>query len=158
MTQRLADALAGERVGGGGGVADEQHPAAAVRVDLGRRGRGWARPGAVLGSGVGPEHGGDVRAARGARGHSAFMSADGDRGRPRWMPKPTLTRAVGQRERPGVAGQEVGLEPHPQRSRARGPDAAEVLAEGVPLAQVAAARRRRGSLRIGDHMPSAAMT
>ena len=44
--------------------------------------------------------------------------------------------ATGQGERPGVAGKDVRFEPHPQvdggRSHVR-----EVLAEGVPLAQIA---------------------
>jgi hypothetical protein len=44
--------------------------------------------------------------------------------------------SVGQRERPGVAGEQVGLEPHDQVGRP-GAHAGEVLAEGVPLAPVA---------------------
>ncbi len=44
--------------------------------------------------------------------------------------------AVGERERPGVAGQEIGLEPHPQAPAGRAGRLVEVLAEGVPLAQV----------------------
>ena len=49
--------------------------------------------------------------------------------------------AVRQRERPEVAGQEVGLERHEERPAGLGADRREVLAEGVGLAEVAGAGR-----------------
>ncbi len=45
--------------------------------------------------------------------------------------------AAGQRERPRVPGQEVGLEPDVEVVARRSGDAAAVLPEGVPLAEVA---------------------
>ena len=64
--QRLADALAGQRVGGGGGVADEQGPARAEDgpVDPGRDG---PRLVGRLGPGVRAEGLGDVGPGRAAR-------------------------------------------------------------------------------------------
>src|SRR3546814_17013054 len=45
--------------------------------------------------------------------------------------------AAGQREGPGVARQQVGLEPDEQLCGGAGADVCEVLPEGVPLAEVA---------------------
>ena len=59
---------------------------------------------------------------------------------------------VGQRERPGVAGREVGLEPHVQLLGGRAGDVPGVLAEAVPLTEVA---RLAGAERLADRAPHA---
>ncbi len=68
--------------------------------------------------------------------------------------------AAGQRERPRVAGNEVGLEPHVQLMRRRSGDVAGVLAKTVPLTEVAglvrADRLAHGAPHAvgGDHVAS----
>ena len=52
-------------------------------------------------------------------------------------PEADVGPPAGQRERPRVAGEQVGLEPHVQALGGRPGDVADVLAEGVPLAEVA---------------------
>ena len=56
---------------------------------------------------------------------------------PRSTPKPTLARPPASGNDQRVPGQQIGLEPHPQPLARRAGHAAEVLAEGVPLAEVA---------------------
>ena len=113
--QRLADALAGHHVGGRRGVADEQHAPVGERgpVDAGRD-----RPRRVAAlelaaparaprdvrpvEQVGPQ----LASSSWIRRRAVAQHAEADVGPP-----------VGQRERPGVAGQEVGLEPHVAAAR-----------------------------------------
>ena len=119
----------------------------ARRARPGRPGPGWATPGGATRAG---------RRARGrpamwgrasSSGHSASCPATRATLPPRRMPKPTLAPPPGERERPGVAGQQVGLEPHDAaRSAARGRHVGEVLPEGVPLAPVAVGSARPSCL------------
>ena len=120
--QRLGDALARHRVGGGGGVAHEQRPPGR-RGPPGRSGPGWATP-----CGCRLRRGARARAPRATWGRASSS-------RPRALhvghaapvgaqdAEADVDLAAGQRERPGVAGQQVGLEPDPQplgrRARSR---------------------------------------
>ena len=134
--QRLADALAGQRVGGRRGVADEQRTAAAERcpVDAGRD-----RPGLVgrLGPGVGAEHRPRRGAGRAAPATAASCPAATCRRRRedaearRWRGR----RAAGTTRRSRAAGRARTTR---TAARPAGPvDVGEVLAERVPLAEVA---------------------
>ena len=51
--------------------------------------------------------------------------------------EPDVGATVGQRERPGVAGEEVLVEPDDQLVGGDAGDAVDVLAEGMPLAEIA---------------------
>ena len=131
---RLADALAGHRVGGHRRVAGEQHPPVGQRrpVDAGRD-----RPGRVptLERHLRAERVGDVRPRpqvvpqRAQVGTAAAAVAQ--------HAVAEVHPAVGQREAPRVAGQQIGLEPHVQVLGCRPGHVAGVLAERVPLAEVA---------------------
>ena len=57
---------------------------------------------------------------------------------------------VRERERPRVAGQEVVVEPDDQLARGRTGDAVDVLAEGMPLAEVARRDRARAPCASGS--------
>ena len=118
-------------------------------------GRGWARPGA------GPRARQSAPRTAGCAGRREQRRATARPCRAPAIRRPGGCRsrrwpAVGQGERPGVAGQQVGLEPHPQGSRAAG-----VRRRGStggrrgtrPGSPASPAPRR---LRSGDHIPSAA--
>ena len=59
-------------------------------------------------------------------------------------PEADVGASVGQRERPGITGQQVGVEPHDQIIGSWPTDAADVLADGMPLAEVAVATDAQG--------------
>ena len=94
---------------------------------------------------------------------SAMWSADQEVG-PQGLHVPDAALAVPQdaeahvgspsreRERPRVPGEQVRLEPHPQVLGAGAGDAVEVLAEGVPLTEVAAGAEVEG---LADGRPHA---
>ena len=148
--QRLADALAGHHVGGRGGVADEQH-AAGGEAGLVDRGPGSATP-VCRPSGSAPGRARRRRAAGRAERGPQPPSCPGSR-RPcrragcrsrRWPGRPGAgttrrSRAGGRRRTTRTADR------WPARSTSR-----DVLAEGVPLAEVAVARRRRGPCASGS--------
>ena len=120
-----------------------------------RRGPGSARPdGGRLGAGRRARAPRRCAAGRAARATARFMSWVASLP-PRWMPKPDVGPAVGQRERPGVAGQQVGLEPHPQVVAAAGPTSVKYCRKACHSPEVARLRATPSSLRTGDHMPSA---
>ena len=137
--ERLGDALAGHRVDDVGGVAREQHPAVREPRGVERRRDG---PGAVraVGLGAGTEDVAQLRAvddlaplrrellarARTAAGIAQHAEAD-------------VGAAAAEREDPRVPGQEVGVEQHPHPGVV---DAAEVLAERVPGAELGRRRAR----------------
>jgi hypothetical protein len=132
--QRLADALAGHRVGRAGGVADEQRPARvqARGVDAGRDGPGLVRrlrPRALAEDGAhvrpGEQRGPESLHVLHPRHVAAALDAEADVG-----------ATVRQGEGPRVAGQQVRFEPHEQVRRGRRADAGEVLPERVPLPEV----------------------
>ena len=66
-------------------------------------------------------------------------------------PEADVGPSVGQRERPGIPGQQVGVEPHDQLVGGRPADAADVLADGVPLAEVAVATDAQRLARRAPH-------
>ena len=79
---------------------------------------------------------------------------------PAWTPKPTLARPSGSGNDQKYPGSRSGFEPHPQLGLGRPGHIGEVLAERMPVAEVArllVGRDRPTSLRIGDHVPSAAI-
>ena len=153
--QRLADALAGH---GGRWPRPRRRrtaPAAAVSGDARRCGRGSARPCAgASATGAGPSTAGMCGRCEQLGPQLLHVLAVRAR-RPRWMPKPTLARPSGERERPGVARQQVGLEPHAQLAR-RG-RARRRRSTGGTRATRRGSRARPAPrrLRSGDHMPSA---
>ncbi len=153
----------GHGVGGRGGVAHEQGPPGGERdaVDPGGDGPGPVGP---LGLPGVAQHLGQAGPAQQLAPHAGHVAH-------RERPAPVdaeahVHRSVGEGERPGVAGQEVGLEPHPQVAAGGGRGAPQVLAEGVALAPVAghghahAAPQRRphavGPHHVpGGHLPQA---
>ena len=66
-------------------------------------------------------------------------------------PEADVGPPVGQRERPGVAGKQVVVEPHDQLVGGGAGDAADVLAEGVPLAEVAGGAEAERLARRAPH-------
>ena len=137
--QRLADALAGQRVARRRPRRRRTGPGRG-RARPGRCGPGWARPCAVPRRRPSGPSASAMWGRASSSGHSAFMS---------WTRRSAVALhaeadvglAAGQRERPRVAGEEVGLEPHPQPV-GRGPGhAVEVLPERVPLTEVAGRRQ-----------------
>ena len=147
--QRLADALAGHRVGGRGRVPGEQSPGPGEGdpADPGRNGPG---PVGGLGLGVGPQHPAQVGAGQQIRPDPAHV-ADPEAAVPADA-EADVGPAAGQRERPGVGGQQVGFKPHEHLLGRLGSHVAEVLAEGVPLAPIA---RRVAAERLAEGRPHA---
>ena len=144
----LADALAGHGVGGHCCVADEAHPAAGQRRPVDPGGN---RPGGVsiLQLETGTESFHDVRSLQQvdplllhiANPPSAIaLHAEADIG-------PTS----GEGEAPHVTGQQVGLEPNDESLGRRPRDVAGILAERVPLAEVAGLANSQGLAGGGPH-------
>src|SRR5262249_22244205 len=132
--ERLADALAGHHVGGHRRVTREQDALASERGGVDAR-RDRPRRMTALEDGGGTEGGAEVRAVEQAGPEvlhvldpppAVAQHAEADVGPP-----------AGQRERPRVPREEVGVEPHEEVATGRAVDAPGVLAEGVPLAEVA---------------------
>ncbi|MEZ5296716.1 MAG: hypothetical protein R2697_10745 [Ilumatobacteraceae bacterium] len=130
--QRLADALAGHHVGGGSGVTDEEDPFVRQR-DPRRSAPGSARPLAPFEFGVRTErldHVWPLQQVAPQLGHVAHLAVAVAED-----PEPDVRPIAGQRERPRVAGEQVGFEPHDEALGGRSGHLAHVLAEGVPLAR-----------------------
>ncbi len=132
--QRLADALAGHRVGHGGGIADE-HRARSRQGDPSDSRRDGPGLVGLLRSGIGTEDVADVGAREEIgpqrlhvphRVMAAPLYAEADVG-----------PAVGEGERPRVPRQEVLLEPDDEFVAGAGTDVLEVLTEGMPFAPIA---------------------
>ena len=125
----------GHHVGGHGGIAREQH---ATRREHGFVDAGRDRPCgvAILELEVGSERIHDVRACQEIDPEFLHLLALA-RAVPQ-HPEPDVDPPVGQRERPGVPGHEVGLEPDVQLPARRPRHSTAVLPEPVPLAEVSA--------------------
>ena len=104
---------------------------------------GWDRPRPVgrLGLRVGAEHGRDVGARQQLGPQLLHLLDAGDLAAVALDPEADVGAAAGERERPGVAGRRSASNHTNSSFAARGPTCGEVLAEGVPLAQVAGRRR-----------------
>ena len=149
--QRLADALAGHRVGGARRRRRRTAPGPARERDVVDARRDRPRLVRRLGLGVGPSTSRMCGRSR-RSGHSAFMSCTarpcrraGCRSR-RWRARRgagTTTRSPGSRS---------GSNHTDSSRRGRGADVAEVLAERVPLAEVA---RLGGAERLAQRRPHA---
>src|SRR5690606_37474065 len=85
----------------------------------------------------GPEHGPDVGTLEDVGPQLLHVLDPGDLAAVALDAEADVGAAVGEGERPGVAGQEVRLEPDEELAGRSGPDVGEVLPEGVPLAPVA---------------------
>ena len=130
----LTDAFARHRVGGPSGVTDEQGAIGRERRPIDP---GWDRPRGVpiLELDVGSQRLDDVRSTEQIGPQLLHVlhlqtatALDAE---------PDVRSSVGQREAPHVPGQQVGFEPDVEPLACRAGDVAGVLAEGVPLAEVA---------------------
>ena len=135
--QRLADALAGQCVGGGSGVPGKENRAVFEHrpVDAGGDGPGRAP---ALGLGTGSEHVAYDRTGEQAVPDMAGV-ADGHPATTQHA-EADVGAIPGKRETPRVAGQQVGLEPDVEVAACRA-HVGHVLAEGLPLAPVAVLRQ-----------------
>ena len=132
--QRLADALAGHHVAGHRRVAGQEDSTVGQPRPVDAAGDRPRRV-PVLRSGRRAERGADVRAVEQA-GPQLLHVLDAA-GAVAQHAEADVRPPAGQRERPGVAGEQVGVEPHVEVVAGAAVDAADVLAEGVPLAEVA---------------------